>query len=120
MSSPSKMILVATHDLELVSSKAPKPYVPKEPTIDLEDIGDRAEEVIGDKLVKITQRDRVRRSEKITIHFADKCTLSFTHNSYRDPDAVRRAVLKWLDDVEQGRRQIVGAAGSAESIEAGP
>lgn len=69
----------------------------KQPTIPAEDIECRVREVLGDKLKRIEFKARKGRSERITLHVPGG-TLEFTHASAADPDAVRKAVLQFIDD----------------------
>lgn len=69
----------------------------REPTIPIEDVERRARDVLGDKLTRIEFKSRKGRSERVTLHVPGG-TLAFTHASYADPDAVRKAVLQFLDD----------------------
>jgi hypothetical protein len=77
----------------------------REPTIPKEDVERRAREVIGDKLVRVEFRARMRRSERIILHLEGKATLSLSNDSYRDPDAVRRFALQLFSEMEETAAQ---------------
>jgi hypothetical protein len=66
----------------------------------------RARDVFGDALKEVIFKDRIRRSERITLHFTSGFTLSLTADSYRDPHTVRKALLKFLQDYEVTRGTI--------------
>ncbi len=74
------------------------------PTIDHDAVRARAQDVFGDTLKDVVFKERVRRSERITLVFTSGLTLSLTADSYRDPDAVRKALLKLLDDCAEAVR----------------
>lgn len=61
------------------------------------EIEQRAREVCGEALKRVDFRARRNRSERITIHLKNG-SLTFTHESRADPDAVRRAVLVFFED----------------------
>lgn len=71
----------------------------REPTIPIADVERRAREMLGEALERVECKPRKRRSERITLHLKN-VTLTFTHASYQDPDAVRKAVLAFLEDCQ--------------------
>lgn len=65
-----------------------------------------AREVWGDKFKRAEFKPRKRRSERIVLHVTGG-TLTFTHDSYADPDAVRKAVIQFFADCRNTANETV-------------
>lgn len=94
--------------VEIESFRARKPRPKKEPTISIEEMEAQLK-AKGLHDFKIEVRQRVGRSEAITLRFPDRSRITFTHNSARDPDGSRKGLLEFIGGAAEKLEKIAEA-----------